>query len=68
VGAKGFSRAAAQGSVPQVGSILGGVSGNASYWDSSSAFWANVLIDGKKPLAEARKLNTILKKNLSAAR
>ena len=68
VGAKGFSRAAAQGSVPQVGSILGGVSGNASYWDSSSAFWANVLIDGKKPLAEARKLNKILKKNLSAAR
>jgi arabinogalactan oligomer/maltooligosaccharide transport system substrate-binding protein len=68
VGAKGFSRAAAQASVPQIGAILNGVSGSASYWDSSPAFWANVLIDGKKPLAEARKLNRILKKNLSASR
>jgi arabinogalactan oligomer / maltooligosaccharide transport system substrate-binding protein len=67
VGAKGFSNAAAKASVPQIGAILNGVAGNGSYWDSSSAFWANVLIDGKKPLAQARKLNKILKKNLSAA-
>jgi arabinogalactan oligomer/maltooligosaccharide transport system substrate-binding protein len=66
--AKGFSRSAALASVPQVGAILNGVSGSASYWDSSSAFWANVLVDGKKAAAEARKLNGILKKNLSATR
>jgi len=68
IGAKGFSRAAAQASVPQIGAFLNGVPGSASYWDSSSAFWANVLVDGKKPAAQARKLNKILKKNLSASR
>jgi hypothetical protein len=52
--------------VPQIGAILNGVAGSTSYWDSSSAFWANVLVDGKNPRTEAVKLNRILKRNLKA--
>jgi arabinogalactan oligomer/maltooligosaccharide transport system substrate-binding protein len=64
--AKGFSRSASLASVPQIGAILGGVAGSTSYWDSSSAFWANVLVDGKNPRTQAVKLNRILKRNLKA--
>ena len=64
--AKGFSRSASLASVPQIGAILNGVAGSTSYWDSSSAFWANVLVDGKNSRTEAVKLNRILKRNLKA--
>jgi arabinogalactan oligomer/maltooligosaccharide transport system substrate-binding protein len=63
-GQAAFSRVAAQASVPQLGSVLNGVS--KSYWDSLPAFWTAVLVEGKDPTAESRKLNTILKKNLVA--
>jgi len=66
--AKGFSRAAAQNSIPLIGSIVGNNAGGASYWEASGSFWSNVLIDGKPVRAEARKMNDIFKKNIAAGK
>jgi hypothetical protein len=38
-----------------------------SYWDSLPAYWTAVLVDGKDPVAEAKKLATIYRNNLRAA-
>lgn len=65
-GQKGFGASAAAASIPQVGAILNGPSGT-SYWDSAPAFWTAVLVDGKKPVAEARKLRAIWSANLKEA-
>ena len=65
-GQKGFGAAAAEASIPQVGAILNGP-GGTSYWDSAPAFWTAVLVDGKNPVVEARKLRAIWSANLKAA-
>ncbi|MGA1689151.1 MAG: hypothetical protein ACO385_02150, partial [Candidatus Nanopelagicaceae bacterium] len=65
-GQKGFGASAAAASIPQVGAILNGPSGT-SYWDSAPAFWTAVLVDGKNPVREAKKLRTIWSSNLKEA-
>jgi arabinogalactan oligomer/maltooligosaccharide transport system substrate-binding protein len=65
-GQRGFGASAAEASIPQVGAILNGPSGT-SYWDSAPAFWTAVLVDGKNPVAEAKKLRAIWSANLKAA-
>jgi len=65
-GQKGFGASAAAASVPQVGAILNGPSGT-SYWDSAPAYWTAVLVDGKDPVKEAKKLVAIWRANLKAA-
>jgi arabinogalactan oligomer/maltooligosaccharide transport system substrate-binding protein len=65
-GQKGFGASAAAASVPQVGAILNGPSGT-SYWDSAPAYWTAVLVDGKDPVKEAKKLAAIWRANLKAA-
>jgi len=64
-GQKGFGASAAAASVPQIGAILNG--SGKSYWDSLPAYWTAVLVDGKDPVAEAKKLATIYRNNLRAA-
>ena len=65
-GQRGFGASAAEASIPQVGAILNGPSGT-SYWDSAPAFWTAVLVDGKNPVVEAKKLRAIWSANLKAA-
>lgn len=64
-GQKGFGSSAATASIPQVGAILNG--SGKSYWDSLPAYWTAVLVDGKDPVAEAKKLASIYRDNLRAA-
>jgi arabinogalactan oligomer/maltooligosaccharide transport system substrate-binding protein len=64
-GQKGFGASAAAASIPQVGAILNG--SGKSYWDSLPAYWTAVLVDGKDPVAEAKKLAAIYSNNLRAA-
>jgi len=64
-GQKGFGASAATASIPQVGAILNG--SGKSYWDSLPAYWTAVLVDGKDPVAEAKKLASIYRDNLRAA-
>lgn len=64
-GQKGFGASAAAASIPQVGAILNG--SGKSYWDSLPAYWTAVLVDGKDPVAEAKKLAAIYRNNLRAA-
>jgi hypothetical protein len=45
---------------------LNGPSGT-SYWDSAPAYWTAVLVDGKDPVKEAKKLAAIWRANLKAA-
>ncbi len=65
-GQKGFGATANKASIPQVGAILNGPSGT-SYWDSAPAFWTAVLVDGKNPVSEAKKLRIIWLANLKGA-
>ena len=61
---KGFGRAAATASVPQIGSILNGSKGNPSYWDALPSFWNDVLVKKAAPGTAVAKLNTLFKKNI----
>jgi maltose-binding protein MalE len=67
-GQKGFGSAASLAGIPQVGAILNNNKGGANYWDSAPAFWTAVLVNGKDPLTEARKLQKIWAGNLAAGR
>jgi len=62
-GQKGFGSAASLAGIPQIGAFLNNNAGGASYWDSAPAYWTAVLVNGKDPLVEARKLAAIWKKN-----
>jgi maltose-binding protein MalE len=64
-GQKAFSRAAGLASVPQL-VYVGGVTGSPNYYDAMTAFWNNVLVDGKNVNTESTKLFKIMKKNLTA--
>jgi arabinogalactan oligomer/maltooligosaccharide transport system substrate-binding protein len=66
-GQKGFGASAAAASIPQVGAILNGAAGSTSYWDSAPAYWTAVLVDGKDPVTEAKKLAAIWRNNLRGA-
>jgi len=66
-GQKGFGASASAASVPQVGAILNGASGSKSYWDALPSYWTAVLVDGKDPIVEAKKLAAIYRVNLRAA-
>jgi maltose-binding protein MalE len=61
---KGFGSAAATASVPQIGAILNGSKGNASYWDALPSFWNDVLVKKAAPGSSVSKLNTLFKKNI----
>jgi maltose-binding protein MalE len=61
---KGFGGAAAVASVPQIGAILNGSKGNASYWDALPNFWNDVLVKKTAPGTSVSKLNTVFKKNI----
>ena len=67
-GQKGFGSAASLAGIPQVGAILNNNKGGANYWDSAPAFWTAVLVNGKDPQTEARKLQKIWAGNLAAGR
>lgn len=62
----GFGKAGSLAGIPQIGAILNGTAGSSSYWDLLPAFWTAVLVDGKNPTAEAKKLNDFFKKNIEA--
>lgn len=63
-GQKGFGSAASLAGIPQIGAFLNNNKGGASYWDSAPAYWTAVLVDGKDPIKEARKLAAIWKTNV----
>lgn len=63
-GQKGFGTAASLAGIPQIGAFLNSNAGGASYWDSAPAYWTAVLVNGKDPLVEAKKLAKIWKKNM----
>lgn len=67
-GQKGFGAAAGLSSIPQIGAFLNTNAGGANYWDSAPAYWTAVLIDGKNPLVEAKKLAAIWKANVAAGK
>jgi hypothetical protein len=60
--------AAGKSSIPQIGAFLNTNAGGANYWDSAPAYWTAVLIDGKNPLTEAKKLAAIWKANVAAGK
>jgi len=67
-GQKGFGAAASLAGIPQIGAFLNNNAGGASYWDSAPAYWTAVLVNGKDPLVEAKKLAAIWKKNMLAGK
>jgi arabinogalactan oligomer/maltooligosaccharide transport system substrate-binding protein len=67
-GQKAMGVAAGMSSIPQIGAFLNTNAGGASYWDSSGAYWTAVLVDGKDPLVEAKKLAAIWKANVAAGK
>jgi arabinogalactan oligomer/maltooligosaccharide transport system substrate-binding protein len=67
-GQKGFGSAASLAGIPQIGAFLNNNAGGASYWDSAPAYWTAVLVNGKNPLVEAKKLASIWKKNMLAGK
>jgi hypothetical protein len=60
--------AAGKSSIPQIGAFLNTNAGGASYWDSAGAYWTEVLVNGKDPLVEAKKLAAIWKANVAAGK
>ena len=60
--------AAARSSIPQIGAFLNTNAGGANYWDSAPDYWTAILVDGKDPLAEAKKLAAIWKANVAAGK
>ncbi len=67
-GQKGFGLAASLAGIPQIGAFLNNNKGGANYWDSAPAYWTAVLVNGKDPLVEAKKLAAIWKKNVAAGK
>ena len=67
-GQKAMGAAASRSSLPQIGAFLNTNKGGASYWDSAPAYWTAVLVDGKNPLVEAKKLASIWKANVVAGK
>ena len=67
-GQKAMGVAAGLSSIPQIGAFLNTNAGGANYWDSSGAYWTAVLVDGKDPVAEAKKLAAIWKANVAAGK
>lgn len=63
-GQKGFGTAASLSGIPQIGAFLNSNAGGASYWDSAPAYWTAVLVNGKNPVVEAKKLAAIWRKNM----
>jgi len=61
-----FGKAASRAGIPQIGAILNGTTGSKSYWDLLPAFWTAVLVNGRDPLTEARKMNDFFVKNIAA--
>ena len=64
---RGFGSSAAEASLPEIGVVLNGAPGGTSYWESLPAYWTAVLVDGKDPIREAKKLRAIFGANLRAA-
>ncbi|MEI6407022.1 MAG: extracellular solute-binding protein [Actinomycetes bacterium] len=67
-GQKGFGTAASLGGIPQIGAFLNNNAGGANYWDSAPAYWTAVLVDGKDPVKEAKKLAAIWVGNVNAGK
>jgi hypothetical protein len=67
-GQKAMGAAAGKSSIPQIGAFLNTNAGGANYWDSAPAYWTAVLVDGKDPLVEAKKLAAIWKANVAAGK
>ena len=67
-GQKAMGAAASLSSIPQIGAFLNTNAGGANYWDSAPAYWNAVLVDGKNPLTEAKKLAAIWKANVAAGK
>jgi len=63
---KGFGKSGAIAGIPQIGAILNGAPGGKSYWDLLPAFWTDVLVNGKDPVASAAKMNSYFKDNIAA--
>jgi len=63
---KGFGKSGAVAGIPQIGAILNGAPGGKSYWDLLPAFWTDVLVNGKDPLASAQKMDTFFQANIAA--
>ena len=61
-----FGKAASKAGIPQIGAILNGTTGSKSYWDLLPAFWTAVLVNGRDPQTEARKMNEFFVKNIAA--
>ena len=61
-----FGKAASRAGIPQIGAILNGTTGSKSYWDLLPAFWTAVLVNGRDPQIEARKMNEFFVKNIAA--
>ena len=61
-----FGKAASRAGIPQIGAILNGTTGSKSYWDLLPAFWTAVLVNGRDPQTEARKMNEFFVKNIAA--
>ena len=63
---KGFGKAGAAAGIPQIGAILNGAPGGKSFWDLLPAFWTDVLVNGKDPVASAQKMDTFFQTNVAA--
>ena len=63
---KGFGKAGTIAGIPQIGAILNGAAGGKSFWDLLPAFWTDVLVNGKDPLASAQKMSTFFQANVAA--
>ncbi|KGA04309.1 MAG: hypothetical protein GM47_1875 [actinobacterium acIB-AMD-6] len=61
-----FGKAAGKAGIPQIGSILNGTTDSKSYWDLLPAFWTAVLVNGRDPQTEAKKMNDYFVKNITA--
>jgi hypothetical protein len=62
---KGFAKAAALASIPQVGSILNGSGGN-SWWDLAGNYWYRIAMNGENLTTTTNNLSTLLKANVVA--
>ena len=63
---KGFGKAGSIAGIPQIGAILNGAPGGKSFWDLLPAFWTDVLVNGKDPVASAAKMDTFFQANIAA--
>jgi maltose-binding protein MalE len=63
---KGFGKSGSLAGIPQIGAILNGAPGGKSYWDLLPAFWTDVLVNGKDPVASAAKMDSFFQANIAA--